>query len=293
MIRCHIPPVYAVTLSTSLFVAGAALRESHAEDVLLAKIESAMTSDRPDDDAYKRLLAQASPSQLSAWRNTGHISIAFGAAWTRVQRTLPDVDKGVDAEVDRAGVSKFMGFIEGRLHVEPPKFWEEALLGMRARVNTQPIFGWPKEKLYIANAVGYDCSMGISAKRSGDAITLASGLHRCLLPVADIRKAEETTRVESLSVLFDEKRCYVAMHSDRCEPYRLVAYDMKAGTREWITTVWGRGDKIVYMGKGFHFVTLVPSEAGMAAFGVADDAAYVELFSAKDGKCKGRFCTSY
>lgn len=70
----------------------------------------------------------ASESTLSQLMMASSSSLALRAAWQRVVRTLPTEHQKDAALPNRNEVSRFLGFLEGRLQIDAPSAWEAAIV---------------------------------------------------------------------------------------------------------------------------------------------------------------------
>lgn len=61
-------------------------------------------------------------------------SVAIRAAWEVVVRSSsPGLDNQTDAPLSREEAARFLGFVEGRLHLSLPEWWQEAVLAGKRR----------------------------------------------------------------------------------------------------------------------------------------------------------------
>ncbi len=115
--------------------------ESSQEDEDGDPIQRVLNPEYSDDlgNAVAQLVTKASRKQLQEYETHSHNTIALHAAWEEVKRAtsisraklLQSEDKDRTDPIismDRPALRQFIGFVEGRLQVTPPKWWRAKLL---------------------------------------------------------------------------------------------------------------------------------------------------------------------
>ena len=239
-----------------------------------------------NSSAYHR----ASLDDLEAWKASASLSVSLRAAWEPVQRVLPEREQARDSPLDRELLARFLGFVEGRLAVSLPPFWEEAFENAGGRTQDDVGFSLPQE--WPPQEVSDDqlVTKGVDVRRSDGQWTLSNG-SQSFTVTGELLKSAKMSSFDAIDALFDGGRCYFTLRGGRTNPFQLGCGDTASNRLLWKADVWAAGDDLGYVGKGFHLVSLERSGNTLHVFGVGDDCAYVESFSCKDGSALGRFCT--
>lgn len=196
-------------------------------------------------------------------------SNAISKAWQKV----------ADGQYSDDRIHWFLGFIEGRFLVEPPKWWKDSVQSLRTRDKNNVFFS-PSERL----------PHGINIKVEGESFVL----HFVEYPKDQLRLSKtklsaipEVVRVISGAV--DETRFYIAIHSLLSEEFDLVCYD-RNGAVVWTATI----DGAKYMGQqtgfGFaHNIDVIICNDSVLIFGVSNEAIYIEQLSKQEGRSLMKF----
>ena len=121
------------------------------------------TSAREAAGIHALLFFKAPKRDLRLWKSHAHLNIALRAAWEPVRRSVgeqaknrPRVQPGVHRpkKPSTAALYRFVGFLEGRLPVGLPKWWEVSLLKTRAHKPDNFFFPTPKPWPYKRTEAG-------------------------------------------------------------------------------------------------------------------------------------------
>src|SRR5262249_50953281 len=82
--------------------------------------------------AYARLFAKAGAGGTRALRAHESDEIALRAAWEEILLRIPETTRLNAVRPDQRLLQRFVGFVEGRLRANVPKWWEDTLLDAQA-----------------------------------------------------------------------------------------------------------------------------------------------------------------
>lgn len=121
---------YAITFSNLLFI-GSVIHS----DPVQKKLEKTITTSKDMDkvaEATTVLIRLAMPNRLEELVHHKNDSIALLAAWQRAVRTAnPDSftkwANDLDRSIDRRALQRFLGFVEGRIKIKLPVWWDHSI----------------------------------------------------------------------------------------------------------------------------------------------------------------------
>jgi hypothetical protein len=205
----------------------------------------------------------------------------------------------------RADEERFLGYIEGRLRVPVPKWWQIALKNCilipgfnkddRTTYHVDPFALSPvqfgqffKKSQFGENSFFHHLKCQVVAE--GSAIRIAFDDVEFPLP-------DEFTHWESFrfDMCVNNTSIFLLVYN-HVDAMDLMAFDRKTGKEIWTTKVWGSAENshLAVSGKWFHRATIVANAHHVVIFGVATASAfYIEGFDCSTGKVKCRFSTSY
>lgn len=245
------------------------------------------------EEGYTAFFAATSPAKIRSLKSQTHTGVALRAAWEEVIRSVKKAKGNRGWEPDRSAIARFIGFVEGRLMIELPQWWEQIMLKCSAQnlvVRPDPpssiAFG-----MYAETDIGVRVSPGVMAKMDGDKLVVESGKHRIETRMDSLNVKRE--QVDLLSVFLDGKQCYLAFHRDTCSSYNLFRLDTGTGKVLWSTRVRTCGNSVIFSGQGFfHLVTMRIVGDELMVFGMGNSLAYIEAFNTRDGKVVFRWESS-
>jgi hypothetical protein len=204
--------------------AQAEVTERDVQQVLQAK--NSLTA----GDAYRALFRRAGTEGLRDLQNSKHDGIALRAAWDEVRLTAEGKEPQVRVPVDAGRMHRFLGFVQGRLGVTPPRWWEEVVLSAWAdHRDNYFYFPQPKDRVYHPASVN-----GLQAPRD---TTLSERNGRMFVRLGQA-SAEVTAALPSdptkrggdcVSACLAPAACYVAVHHSRHTPYLLYGLARDSG----------------------------------------------------------------
>lgn len=290
-----------VSAVTVIFTLGILCRAEETNSLPTKGVDSVHTL----NEVYNRLVRNAPSGKLREIRAGDDIGIALQAAWEEVRResriphTVED-DYVRRCRIDRSRVERFVAFMEGRLSIRVPVWWEEllqrSLLSAAANGNVDLSVSPKKHGLYYVNevAIGTEDDDVIwvpnridSISRDSENLTISVGEHELVVP----RLLRDPWGLNVASV--GKHRWIVAMHSNGHPGFPLLCIDADTQNELWRADVWGEFP-IFKSGAGFfHWVDFSPRNESVYVFGALNNAFYVEGFSLSDGQNLFRFSTSY
>src|SRR5262245_7802375 len=109
---------------------------SLAQDPSIAKrLESITDANWPKEirKIHREVLHPCADRQVAELKTHAHLGIALAAAWEVVRRTLSEEKQQAKLlKPDAQALHRFLGFVEGRLSIELPHWWESMILGAEA-----------------------------------------------------------------------------------------------------------------------------------------------------------------
>jgi hypothetical protein len=289
-----------------LHEAGKGCAEQGNESVLSPKEEKEIGELFRSSSAYKlakryeTLFARLRSGEVSRLKQQANDGIALRAAWEVVLRRLPKPEEEESWVLpDDRSLSRFMGFVEGRLHVNPPDWWQRAVL------RTEGFFG---ARILLPNEVadlkygetwcGYFCPLNSAIFERGGNLWIRVNKNAVMVPPElekELRTATNKASSSHICCSIDSNRWYLLGHSNRTTPYWLRCFTCAGGVSKlaWKAKGWGSKGWGGWTGFGWNFVTISANEQRVIVFGAGDDAAYIEAFNAQSGEVLFRFSTAF
>jgi hypothetical protein len=266
---------------------------------------------RPVDlkNACRTIFEHASEGKLRELREAKSLPLSLGAAW----RTALQSCAGDRTSPSRAtfAFSRFVGFVEGRLPVQPPEWWERIVAGAMLAGNdgdSVTIRCHPKS-LALAGDIPRPAipefialPKGWSANKVAKGVELQMPGTRVLIPTSIPKDASgRPTTVEywgMLSTVTDGDSVFVVVGSDDAYCSEILAKVSRRGGKVlWERRIWTGGELtgISLSGPSFGREHIVEPKMGrdgnVYVFGATVLGAHIESFSATDGTPQLRFCT--
>jgi hypothetical protein len=243
-------------------------------------------------EAYKALFRQVTPEEIRRLKVDEHDSIALRAAWEEVRLTLPQYEQSALIHPDRRILQSFLGFLQGRLRLCPPKWWEELLLDCRAYDRSSISFSFFKPELTQVPSPDLVIPIkGPDVSQVAEALGITERVPRPF--PGSMQDLRQGPRLSQSECRVHDKRYVADQDSSFCTPYSLYCVQSKTGKAIWEASVWAANRDMFYAGRAFHWVEVVADEDRVVVFGAGFDAVYVESFNAKTGANLFRFSTSY
>jgi hypothetical protein len=246
---------------------------------------------------FQSVVFGTSEEKLVEVQCDSNAGVAIGAAWARVQRTVPVEEQPRPVHPDAEAISRFLGFVEGKLPAPIPKFWEQGVRKASARKRSFIGFEFvPKREAgqIVYKPVRGDlwAPEGITIEARGLPLYVSNGDVTARL-TTDIFTSKWTIPGPRISIAFAGCKYFLAHHSSNCWPYYLHRVDASTGQIEWSTEVRAAGGTWDYTGPpGSHSVAIACTDEIVVVFGLDFDAAYIEGFERATGKNLYRFSTA-
>lgn len=307
MITCGLCSVrLPVRLATSLVLVSAMLSAVAAEEVEYADLRNGVCDANDPyelNEAYLSIRKASSP-ELRDLKSGLHEGIALQAAWEEVRRQVPiphvpDMVKW--AKGKRSRVERFVGFLEGRLKVPIPEWWETLLV--EQTVSSAEPGGYvflrirPKKSQAFYKEAKIDPSekhkiwmpFDVHLKdKSDDQLIVSVNKRQITVP----RVIDRPWGINATPI--DDRRWLVVLHNEAYADGTLMCLTESDNKELWHSEIWGEVQFGFRRGMGyFHWVDFRVRDNTAYLFGVTAQVIYVEGFSLTDGACRFRFSTSY
>lgn len=250
---------------------------------------------------YSRLFLKADWKTIDELKGHDHDGIALQAAWEEVRRSIPqEGPKRLLGEraplLDAKKTHRFIGFVEGRLKVTPPPFWEDLLRRARAerRIKWDEVLTTDlKRYLYLLqeNPIGQDGKRNVMAPfdlsvdefKQGTSLEVEIDKKTLTVPLTNAPWGINAWPV-------GRNRYVVALVSSISPHHEIICIDGGDQSVVWKSRVWGETLGPIRSGwSPAHFVDARLSGDRLLIFGVTFDRIYIEGFSIADGKNLFRF----
>ncbi len=289
----HFRQVACVTLSLLLQVADSATvpRSEDRPKNNKESIECLSGSNSADDlaDGIAKFLSSSTRSDLDRLVAVSDSTAAIAAGWERVRRTMPETNHEDVVTPDLLAITRFLGLIEGRVHVSIPKTWEATVKSAIGH-SQKSIWFPPRPDLLLMDRHNANWRV----EREGANWLVKNDRQLMKLPARNDDGAIFHAAVESAG-----EKAYVVLYGGLSHAYRVSAIVQGTGKVAWSSEVWGfrelwpRGVIGSSSGSDWHVVTMRSSGETLVVFGYSGRAVYVEVFDRKTGVNQCRFSTAY
>jgi hypothetical protein len=287
--------------------------DRHVQEILNSKHPHTSQLGPGVCEGYQTLFRKIGPDDLAKLRMHQNDGIALQAAWQEVALTVPEKEPKKAVRPDPQKLAWFLGFLEGRLHVQAPQWWAVCLLDTRANrrgnmysgasiKDTSGDSGTSRPTRDMTSKTNTDQTIrlrhpeyaepGVRLQNVSGRTVLVIGLESIPLPDELLHKSNSGELFDHISVLASTNCVYVAVHDDVGFPYKLACLDRVSGKIIWKSDVWGTWWGF---GSGVHImiVAIVELDNRVIVFGWGSTGMNVEGFCADDGSNLFRFSTSY
>jgi len=292
-----------------------------ATDEVVQKMQS-LDSASELGEVYWNLFQNYSSEQLTQLKSHSNHGVAIQACWEQLRRAIGALPPKVKSDVDWELVNpkillRFLGFIEGRLHLTVPRKWENEML-LATAIPGDPLSLAPGSAPrsegptpYYDTNIGLQTSIVLRLHEADDAIiiTRVSDNEVFQIPKAILNVATKeyqflfepslyggpTGEMRKINLIDSDKKYFVAYHGIQHDGrYPLFCLKKDDSKLEWTTEV------ICFEGGGgltganfYHWTEMRVTEDHVLVFGAGHISMYIEAFSIADGACLFRFNTSY
>lgn len=261
-------------------------QENNESDSHLIKVLDSIQNESPPMAILEKYGFESFTNKsLAALSNHKWNHIAVLAKWELESRQVINKDR------NRA-LSRFAGFVEGRLRVEIPLWWSSTLQAgefdnesnsfyFKNSAKALPFLDWlDQSNCWKSNSISY------WNKTSSPQIILEHG--------AKISISDEALKSWQSSIFLakDDRFYFVLLFDISGRSSNLFCISIDTGTLIWKANTWGDG-VVGFSGipdRFGHIVELVISPKRVTVFGCSNGTIYVESFEKKSGKSLMRFC---
>ena len=242
-----------------------------------------------------------------------HASVSIRAGWELLLRewAIPtrDAEPFTPAPLER--VQRFIGFVEGRLVIDLPEWWEAAVKSGRRWDEGNTSFHIPGRVQHNVHVPkdwrhveldGRDLYNGIWLHRRIKDADWEDGV--LSLRMAETCKNKHSFRVwderlqpsalDRVNALEVDSLVFAEVHGPYCREFPVVAFDSQKGALKWQAKVWS-APPVAYSGtyNGEHYTELVVHKRVLYVIGAGRDGVYIEGFRIEDGTPVIRFSSAY
>ena len=213
-IRIMRKPVFIVAASASILsIVSVPVAKPEPLDESCATpkvIENAIGAKAPFESArwYRRLYAEANDIDLIELQRHHDRGLAMRTAWERVRRCIPKETRGRSMSVDPRFLFRFLGFVEGRLQISIPQWWEKGVLRSQAHSRARVSFTAADDERYRECGFGFQSDDATVVYESKDGVVLDIDEVTIILP-DNVLKSKEGILDPLIRGLFTATRCYV------------------------------------------------------------------------------------
>ena len=288
----------AVTCLEGSIQACAGMADEKYPPEVLKIIDHILAAKQPTERAYditgfRSLFKQVGVDGLKKLQDHSDDSIALQAAWESVELTVPVQNPGQHLRPDRKQLEWFLSFMEKRCKVKAPSWWISSLLDANANRRYNIWFPAPNPDIY--HRAGVDdvrSPLDTTLLRDGLKLTLKVAKESITIPENLFSKWNSGDLMHNISALVNDKRCYVAVHDDCGNFYKLTCIDRSSNKMIWQTEVWGHywgGSS----GRSRGWVSITEQNDRIVIFGQSGIGFHVEAFRSEDGKNLFRVSNGY
>jgi hypothetical protein len=205
---------------------------------------------------------------------------------------------------------RFLGFVEGRLGLHAPSFWEESVIARYVEQHPDESAQYRElqskyrkdnsdQRLEKRTIQGHELrtSATVRVDEKGTATIFGEGQKKTLVKSRLLQEIfAEFPSVNRLEILIGESDSFVCAFDHFAAHYPLICIATKTGELRWRTVVWAMGSEIVPFRSGIwtHKAVILHDSACVAVFGTGSyGTCYCELFSLEDGRPYGKFASNY
>ncbi len=263
--------------------------------------------------AYQALLKRMKPGDFERLSNSVHDGLALQLAWSKVlsrtfARRQPGEGTGREIKLDRRELSRFVGFLEGRLRVSVPPWWEKVVLSAKAGKRPDLVCDF----VVARHAPHHKTPYGPWALLQTDVLKRDN---RIVFLVGDDSVSMKRSVVKgffrddppgpgpSLSATLCPDDWYLVTFSSMGESVSTITLrriDRESGRSIWKTSVSTNHEVVVHnmllrkgQRPGDHSMAIMVRDEQVLVFGAESSSIYVQGFRRADGKNLFRFSTDY
>jgi hypothetical protein len=304
-----------------IFAFGRTAVVAFADQPTLAPAQALAIIERPTTArdlkrAYAAILTHASPQTLGDLKKSTNTALALSAAW---RETIQDAVI-LDAPGNKVNpaFARFVGFVDGRLPVELPLWWETTVTDVHGQYDGDsaafPLVSNPfaDEKAWPHAPRGVTTKQvraGLEVWIEGVQIPVAIPATHILIPEDLLKRArvkwtrpgweDYVSQAGIVSPIVDGDSVFVVIASGKAyaDPSVLARFDRTSGKLLWESEVWlgNRLSSISTSATSFDDIVepRIGRDGNVYVFGTTLYSAYIEAFARTDGALRFRFGTVY
>jgi hypothetical protein len=200
--------------------------------------------------------------------------------------------KMLDSQADPAAaiVSRhwFLGYVEGKTDMAPPRFWSEAILTCqtdRVLTSFSPV---DKKSSYYLNGF-IECPRNTQIELGKGSASLKVGETTVL--ITDPELVRRLGSVERLRAKVANDRVFLALHDSGVE-YPLYCIDKNSTKILWMAEVEPLSKQTPFvLGRTAHYVTILIRQDSVYVYGASNMSVYISQFGLESGKLVAEFTT--
>jgi hypothetical protein len=246
--------------------------------------------------SYIKLFKGANRDKLQRLKKVAQQGVALRAAWEEVLLSgTPRRDAKAYLDlVEPVAVSRFLGFVEGRLEIELPSWWESAVKNahMGGCGKLTPSLSGGGLYHYVGfgdHKISMPKTMSVQPKEKGAVVRVGKPSIYLSPEIVE----EHLRHSHCLSAAVDQDNGYFAFHNDVGVSYPLVCVERKSGNVLWESEVWASAFKGYAGGVSLEHVVVVTKGDCVLVFGSGGYCFYIEAFERATGKNVFRFANWY
>jgi len=242
-------------------------------------------------NVFDGLFKMPDSAQISELKTVESTSVALRAAWEQVRASVhPDFQES-SLEIDQKILRHFVGFVEGRLGINLPSRWRDAIKTARAH-SRQNIFFQLSPEGYPNLSFGIRTKNGVYLEKKDSQVNLVLDAGPVAVPDELVTVGRQDINC-CLTSSCTRDQAFVAIHSDFPTSFSLSSIDRRNSKLLWKSTVWPILENLTYTGAGYaHYVDICVSGRSVYVFGVTNYSVYVQAFNAADGCPLFRFVSN-
>jgi hypothetical protein len=243
------------------------------------------------DNAYLQLFRTVDSKGLHKLLAFDNDSIALQCAWEEVRTDLPAKDRGnvPPLRLDAERLQRFLGFLEGRLRLSCPDWWQDLILNAHAHNKSNIYFMRKGTDWYHSTREGWLAPQNTSFEIAEKEIIVRVGSESVVIPRAAVEPTLKLHRPPNVSAVVTTKECVCAISDEMPSCADVFCFDKDRPGLRWKAKTWHVGAYGGSGGRTWHWMSLVVQNARVFLFGGGQNAVYIEAFELSTGKNLLRF----
>jgi hypothetical protein len=242
------------------------------------------------------IFAKSSLRSLRELKKAKNTTLALSAAWKEALRCSAS-SKESKIKALECGFARFVGFVDGRLPVDLPEWWEANVASAKGSPYGNTAFIPSEKSPWVDGETTPLTPKGVATLRVGDGVEVDVGNVGFRIPAKVFESAHIAVGAGMVSPVVEGESIFVVVApSDTFWPGRLARFDRASGKLLWDSEIWvgGKLSSVAIGGRLENFAEpKIGRDGNVYVFGTAGICAYIEAFSRVDGTPILRFSTVY